>query len=86
MVKRYAFLWHVDVEAMTVSDGVGGYSIESAETSMETESEAIEKLIKWLEAQTKNCSNANCEHTPSIEEELAPKIVMSGMTQGMVKL
>ena len=86
MVKRYGFLWHVDVQAMVASNGGGGYSIESAETEMATEAKALAKLKEWFETRKENCSNRNCEHTALIEEDLTPDSVMSGMTRGMVIL
>ena len=86
MAKPYAFLWHVNHDDMVASEGAGGSSCESAETEKSTKKEAQKVLKTWLEKRQKSCSDSGCEHTPIITDELSPKMIMAGMTTGMVKV
>jgi hypothetical protein len=86
MVELYAFLWHVNTDDMMVSEGAGGNYCESAETKRPTKKEARKVLKAWLNKRQKACKDKGCEHTPIITDELSPKMIMAGMTAGMVKV
>lgn len=86
MKKMYAFLWHVNVGAMNVSEGAGGSSCESASCEKKTKKEAGALLKTWLKQRKSACGNLECEHTPIVTNELSPKMIMSGMTAGMIRL
>lgn len=86
MAKLYAFLWHVNHDAMVASEGAGGSHCESAETEKSTANEAKTVLEAWLEKRQESCGDSGCEHTPIITDELRPKMIMAGMTAGMVKV
>lgn len=83
MITRYAFLWHV----LSTEDCAASLC-ESAETEAPTEWEAEDKLKKWFELKQKNCSEDTCECKKGgfLTDNITPKMIMSGMTQDMVKI
>lgn len=86
MAKLYAFLWHVNHEDQMASEGVAGAYCESAETEKSTVKAAKSALKAWLTKRQNACSNSGCEHTPIITDGLRHKMIMAGMTAGMVKI
>jgi len=86
LIKLYAFLWHVNVEEMMITEGASGYYCESAKTEKPTKEEAEQVLKEWLNKRMKNCKNNKCEHTTFITTEVTPKMHLSGMTKNMVNI
>lgn len=86
MATLYAFLWHVNLNDMAASEGSGGLHCESAEAEKPIKKQAKKVLKAWLDKRQKACSDPDCEHTLLITDELSPKLILSGMTAGMVKV
>ena len=82
-MKLYAFLWHV-----VVSEDAAASLCEAAETESPTEEEAEKKLEDWLKARQTACifEDCACKKGGFITELITPKMIMSGMTEHMIKL
>ena len=83
MVKRYAFLWHV-----IVSEDAAASKCEGAETEAPTQPEAYKKLSAWMEKRVAACgmNDCACKDGWIFTSEITTKMVMSGMTEHMVKI
>ncbi len=84
MKTRYGFVWHV-----ITSEDAAGAICESAEVKASTIAEAEKKIEAWIKECQVACDATECackKFGGDIAEDISPKMIMSGMTQNMVKL
>jgi hypothetical protein len=84
MKTRYGFVWHV-----ITSEDAAGAICESVEVEAPTVAEAEEKIRAWIRQCQLACDVKECackKYGGDITENISPKMIMSGMTQNMVKL
>lgn len=85
-MKLYGFLWHVNTDQMTASEGAAGSHCESAETDKPSQDEAVAALKKYLDQREAACKDPDCEHSQFVTEKVSLKMLMAGMTARMAKV